>query len=147
MRDALSQLYAAGCALCIATIKRKDLAQSVLHFLGVNVFYAQVHGCDLYRTKSDLLRNILSDAKLAANPMVMIGDRDSDFKAAAEVGIPSIAVRWGYGARDELEMATAVAERTADLPRLIERTAQPVGFTQRMETSRERYRWKSKWKR
>jgi phosphoglycolate phosphatase len=58
--------------------------------------------------------------------MVMIGDRDSDFAAAAVVDMPSIGVRWGYGTDAELAMATAVAESTTELPTVIERTVQPM---------------------
>ena len=123
MREVLSRLCADGSSLCIATTKRKDIAQSVLDFLGIDTFFTQIHGCDLHRTKPDLLRDILADAALSAHPMVMIGDRDTDFDAAAEVGMPSIAVRWGYGTKDELAKATAVAEVPADLLGIIESTA------------------------
>lgn len=126
MRAVLSQLHVHGASLCIATTKRQDIAQSVLAFLGVETFFTQVHGCDLHRTKPDLLHDILSDATLSVKPIVMIGDRGTDFEAAAQVGMPSIAVRWGYGTGDEIAMATAVADSPAELPSVIERTAQPM---------------------
>ncbi|MCK5801995.1 MAG: HAD hydrolase-like protein [Lentisphaeria bacterium] len=126
MREVLFRLCADGSSLCIATTKRQDIAQSVLDFLGIDTFFTQVHGCDLHRTKPDLLRDILSDASLSVQPMVMIGDRDTDFDAATQVGMPSIAVRWGYGTSDELALATALARSPDDLPELIERTAQPM---------------------
>jgi phosphoglycolate phosphatase len=56
----------------------------------------------------------------------MIGDRDTDFRAAAAIGMPSIGVGWGYGPEDELAMATAMVETPAELPTVIERTAHPV---------------------
>ena len=126
IREVLAQLSGNGSALCIATTKRKDIAESVLDFLGVDSFFAQIHGCDLHRNKPDLLLDILSDPDLGTRPIVMIGDRDTDFNAAAQVGMRSIAVRWGYGTDDELRMATAVADSPADLPQVIENTAQPV---------------------
>jgi len=85
--DVLSSLASSGCFLCIATTKRKDIACKVLEFLKVDQYFNQVHGCDLHRTKSDLLRDILSDSTLGKRPMVMIGDRDTDFLAVAERGI------------------------------------------------------------
>jgi phosphoglycolate phosphatase len=126
MREILAKLSAGGSPLCIATAKRKDVAQSVLDVLGIDAFFCQVHGCDLYRAKADLLRDILSDSALSENPMVMIGDRDTDFDAAAEVGMPSIAVRWGYGTKGELSKANATADVPQALPDLIEKTAQPM---------------------
>lgn len=127
MRDVLSQLSDEGSALCIATSKRHDIAMSVLEFLDIAPLFTQVHGCDLHRTKADLLHDILADGDLAANPVVMIGDRDTDFEAAAAVGIPSIGVRWGYGPPAELAMATVVAETVGELPAMIEKTARPTG--------------------
>jgi phosphoglycolate phosphatase len=126
IREVLARLLADNSILCIVTTKRKDIAEKVLEFLRVDTFFAQVHGCDLHRSKSDLLRKILSDDSLAKRPMVMIGDRATDFWAAAEVGMPSIAVRWGYGTDNELAMATDVVETPSELPRAIERTAQPI---------------------
>ena len=90
--DALACLQAGGSALCIATTKRKDIALQVLQFLAVAARFSQVHGCDLDRSKADLLRDILSDPDAARRPAVMIGDRATDFQAAAEVGLPSIGV-------------------------------------------------------
>jgi phosphoglycolate phosphatase len=122
----LSRLIAGGSSLYIATAKRKDIAVKVLEYLNVGTFFAQVHGCDLHRPKSDLLGDILLDDALATQPTVMIGDRDTDFRAAAAVGMPSIGVRWGYGTDAELAMATYVVETPSELPEAIERTAQPT---------------------
>jgi len=126
MREVLYQLSSKGSTLCIATSKRRDLAVSVLEFLDLGAFFAQVHGCGLYRSKSDLLRDILSDDTLTASPMVMIGDRDTDFLSAAAVGMPSIGVRWGYGTEDELALATDVVTSPSELPEAIERNAKPM---------------------
>jgi phosphoglycolate phosphatase len=122
----LSGLIAGGSLLCIATTKRKDIASKVLEFLRIDEYFTRVLGCDLYRSKSDLLRDILSDADLGGRPVVMIGDRDSDFLAASEVNIPSIAVRWGYGEEKEFALATDVVDKPADLPEAILKHAQPV---------------------
>ncbi len=59
----------------------------------------------------------------------MIGDRDTDFRAASAVGMPSIGVRWGYGTDDELAMATHVVETPLELPEAIERTAEHAAYT------------------
>lgn len=122
----LSQFVSCGSTLCIATTKRKDIALKVLEFLKIDRYFTQIHGCDLHRSKTDLLRDILSDATLGKNPMVMIGDRDTDFIAASEVNMASIAVRWGYGEEKELAMATDVVEKPAELPEAIMRNAQQI---------------------
>ena len=124
--DVLSNLVSSGSSLCIATTKRKDIASKVLEYLKVDQYFTQVHGCDLHRSKSDLLRDILSDPTLGERPMVMIGDRDTDFLAASEVSMPSIAVRWGYGKEEEFEMATDTVEKPADLLEAIMKNAQQI---------------------
>jgi phosphoglycolate phosphatase len=126
IQEVLSQLIENGSSLCIATTKRKDIAVSVLEFLGIETFFIQVHGCDLHRTKSDLLRDIMSESALSKQPMVMIGDRDTDFLAASEVNMPSIAVRWGYGHEKELKLATDIVNKPGELPNVIMRNAQQV---------------------
>ena len=127
MREILERLSADGSALCIATAKRQDIAVQVLQHLGLEEQFSQVHGCDLRRSKADLLRDILSDDRPPGTPAVMIGDRSTDFQAAAEVGIPSIGVRWGYGSEEELALATELASVPGDLPAAIARMAPSGG--------------------
>ncbi|MFC1495255.1 HAD hydrolase-like protein, partial [Thermodesulfobacteriota bacterium] len=95
IKEVLEQLVEQGNILCIATTKRKDIAEKVLRLFEIDRYFKQVHGTDLYRKKADLLRDILNDPAVKSRPMVMIGDRDTDFKAAGEVNMPSIAVKWG----------------------------------------------------
>ena len=124
--DVLTTLVADGALLCIATTKRKDIASKVLEFLKVDQYFTQVHGCDLHRSKSDLLRDILSDSALGNRPIVMIGDRDTDFIAASEVNMPSIAVQWGYGKEEEFAIATDTVDRPEELLKAIMKNVQQV---------------------
>ncbi len=122
--EVLSGLVSGGSILCIATTKRKDIAVKVLELFEIDSYFAQVHGCDLDRSKADLLMDILSDETLNKRPMVMIGDRDTDFLAASEVDMPSIAVRWGYGNEEEFAMSSAVVGELSELPGAIMKNAQ-----------------------
>ena len=110
--ELLGELELRGTQLYIATNKRKDIAEQVLEHLQIDHFFRQVHGCDIQHTKTELLQRILEENQLKKQPIVMIGDRSSDFHAAAEVNIPSIAVRWGYGTEEEFTQAT----QTVDVP-------------------------------
>ena len=49
----------------------------------------------------------------------MIGDRVHDVEGAAAHGIPTIAVRWGYGDDAEHAHAVAVADAVAALRGLL----------------------------
>ena len=119
IRKVLELLTERGDILCIATTKRTDIAMNVLKYFKINNFFTQVKGSDLYPDKADLLRDMAGDNTLNYRPMIMIGDRDSDFIAASKAGIRSLGVRWGYGNDDELRHATAVVERPEDLPEAI----------------------------
>lgn len=120
----LDKLISNGDILCIATTKRTDIAEKVLKYFKIDKYFTQVHGSGLKTKKSELLKDILSDPAINKLPMVMIGDRDTDFIAAREVNMPSIAVKWGYGNEKEWELATDTVEKPDDLPDVILKNAQ-----------------------
>lgn len=119
IRDVLELLTDRGDILCIATTKRTDIAENVLRYFEIDKYFTRIQGSDLYSQKADSLRSMINDPALNNRPMIMIGDRDSDFTAAGEAGIPSLAVRWGYGNEEELELASAIVETPEDLPEAI----------------------------
>ena len=55
------------------------------------------------------------------NSVVMVGDREHDILGAKENGLQAIGVLYGYGSREELEQAgaMAVAETIRDIPSLL----------------------------
>jgi phosphoglycolate phosphatase-like HAD superfamily hydrolase len=96
----------------------------VLGHQGIAAFFCEVHGCDLDRSKAEVLGGIVASATDAA--WVMVGDRETDFLAAGEVGIPSIGVRWGYGINEELDRASCIVSRPDQLLEAVENSAQPL---------------------
>ena len=53
--------------------------------------------------------------------VVMVGDTKNDVLGAKEHGIPTIGVAWGYGTREEMleAGAVAIAEKPEDLLKLV----------------------------
>lgn len=51
--------------------------------------------------------------------MIVIGDRDSDWKAAKAMEAKFIGCAYGYGSRDELKAADAVIESVEELPEAV----------------------------
>ena len=119
IRDVLELLTRRGDILCVATTKRTDIAQNVLEYFEIDKYFTRIQGSDLYPHKADSLREMMVDSTLNSGPMIMIGDRDSDFTAARDAGMPSLAVRWGYGCEDEYKLATAVVDKPMNLPEAI----------------------------
>ncbi|MGA7800215.1 MAG: HAD hydrolase-like protein [Gammaproteobacteria bacterium] len=119
--ETLARLADSGLELRIATYKRSDIAVMVAEHLGIAPLFHQIHGCDAGISKGQLLRRILPTAESTDVRSVMVGDRDSDFIAAAEAGIQSLGVAWGYGTAEELDSATDTVGTLQHLPSAIRR--------------------------
>ena len=126
IKDVLKLLINRGNILCIATTKRTDIAKNVLRYFDIDKYFNRIQGSDLYPRKADLLRGMIDDPAINNRPMIMIGDRDSDFMAAREAGMPSLGVRWGYGSEEELRLATAIVEKPEMLPEAIAEYADKI---------------------
>ena len=59
--------------------------------------------------KDDVIRYLLDKIGEDESDTVMIGDTNYDVLGAAELGIPCIAVTWGFGDIDEMKKSGAVA--------------------------------------
>lgn len=66
--------------------------------------------------KGDLLAYALERTREVVAQSVMVGDRHHDMGAAAEVGMPSIAVRWGYGSAEDWAGAATQIDHARELP-------------------------------
>lgn len=120
----LDALRARDMRLYLATAKPHAYARKITAYFGLAPKLLAEFGPELDGTrnwKGDLLAHALRETGEHAERAVMVGDRHHDMAAAAEVGMPSIAVRWGYGTAEEHEGAAAVVDRPEDLPGAIAR--------------------------
>jgi phosphoglycolate phosphatase len=70
----------------------------------------RLYGAELdgrFEDKAELIAHLLKAESLQQEDVCMVGDRKHDVIAAAKHGIPTIGVLWGYGGREELEVAGA----------------------------------------
>ena len=121
---AMDALLADGHRLYLATAKPHVAARKITAHFDLAPRFTAEFGPELDGTrnwKGDLLAFALAETGERAETSVMIGDRHHDIAAAAEVGMPSVAVRWGYGAAEEWTGAAHFAERPADLPGIVAR--------------------------
>lgn len=117
--EALDALVMAGVRLYLATAKPHAYARLITAHFGLAPRFVAEYGPELDGTnnwKGDLLAHALRETGEDPAQAIMIGDRHHDIGAAAEVGMASIAVRWGYGAPEEWEGAAAVIDAPVDLP-------------------------------
>ena len=118
--DALEAMRAAGLRIYLATSKREIFARRILQHLGFATYFDGIHGSvpgGALDHKPELLAHIVSQHELLPSRSVMVGDRRYDMSGAHAVSMRGLGVLWGYGSRDELEMAGAdrLVESTADL--------------------------------
>lgn len=111
IREALAALKAKGLRLFVATSKPETLAAEVLTHFGLAEYFEIIRGASLdgsRDTKALVIRCLLDT--LGERPdAVMVGDTAFDVIGAAAHGIGTVGVTWGYGSRDEMEKAGALA--------------------------------------
>ena len=111
IREALEALKAQGHRLFVATSKPEPQAKEILVHFELAQYFEQIAGATLDGTRShkaDVITYLLSLAGDVGQTL-MVGDTAYDVIGAAEHGIPTIGVCWGYGTVQDMEAAGAMA--------------------------------------
>ena len=107
----------------VATSKKEDLAVRILEHFEI-ADYFEVIGGDRREVgrdnKAKVIDYVLETMQAKKDDVIMIGDRKFDIEGAHAIGIPCIAVEYGYGDRDEFEAhgADYIAKTTEDVGKL-----------------------------
>lgn len=111
----LERLAAAGHVMAVCTNKPRDLAIELLKSLDMLKFFRAVLGGDSVPAKkpdpghlSAALQAINAQDNVARGRAVMVGDSRNDVLAARGVGIPVVAVSFGYGPVDPGELGADI---------------------------------------
>jgi phosphoglycolate phosphatase len=113
----LTRLEQAGFPLYVCTSKLEHTAVRILETFGLAQFFTAIYGDRAEyesHSKVDLLGLLLDDLELDKAATWMVGDRIHDIEAAHANGIRCLAAAWGYGTRDEWNLADAVAATPAE---------------------------------
>jgi len=108
-------------ALSLATSKPESLARRILEVNGLVDCFDYITGAsedEVRSAKADVVAEALrrlTDGGFDISAPVLVGDRHYDVLGAAENGVPTIFVEWGYGGVAEQVGTIAVA---ADAPAL-----------------------------
>lgn len=116
----LADLRAAGVRLAVATSKAEPTARRILEHFGLSDHFEVIAGASVdgsRSAKADVLAHALAQLGPLPERVVMVGDRAHDVEGAAEHGIGTVVVGWGYGAADPrlAETAAAHAASVGDL--------------------------------
>ncbi|BBX08591.1 HAD-IA family hydrolase [Mycolicibacterium aichiense] len=110
----LADLQAAGVRLAVATSKAEPTAQRILEHFDLAEYFDVIAGASVdgvRSSKADVLAHALGQLQPLPERVIMVGDRAHDVEGAAEHGIDTVVVGWGYGADDfrEPQLAQAAA--------------------------------------
>lgn len=111
IEQVLTDVAAGGRRLFVATSKPHVFADRIIDHFGLRRHFGRVFGSELDGTrvhKTDLLRYALDETATDPRRAIMIGDREHDMIGAANNGIATIGVLYGYGSRAELSSAGAM---------------------------------------
>jgi phosphoglycolate phosphatase len=106
----LETLTKKGYLLFIATSKPHIYAKEIVEYFKLSNYFKKIYGPELDGTlsdKSELIAHILKEEDIAADEVIMIGDRSYDIIGAKANGVPSIGVTYGYGSHIELKESEA----------------------------------------
>ena len=127
--QAMRDMRADGRRLYLMTAKPHAYATQITAHFGLAPLMVAEFGPELDGTrnwKGDLLTYALDQTGETASSSVMVGDRHHDMAAAAEVGMPSIAVRWGYGEASDWVGAALELDHASALPKAVHECVGPA---------------------
>lgn len=109
--DLLDDLHAAGVRLAVATSKVEQTARLILEHFAIAGHFEVIAGASpdgRRAAKAEVLAHALSQLGPLPARVVMVGDREHDVIGAAQHGIDTVVVQWGYGAEDFAGAGAAV---------------------------------------
>jgi phosphoglycolate phosphatase-like HAD superfamily hydrolase len=111
IHELVAKLQKDGHRLYLATAKPEVMALRIMDRFDLAPYFELICGAslDLSRDSKAAVIAYLLEQIPDAQQVIMVGDTAYDVVGAAEHGIPTIGVSWGYGKVDDLSSAGAVA--------------------------------------
>lgn len=124
LRELLISLQKQGKCCCITTSKPHVFAREILEHFGMAELFNGIYGSEFDGTrgrKSEVVAYCLEQQGLTAADVILVGDRHFDVNGAKMLGIPCVAVLYGYGNEEELRGAEAayIVRTTTELRDLL----------------------------
>ena len=120
----LQKLKDSGKCVMIATSKPDFYAVPVLKMFNIYDYFDFISAATLDGTlskKSDIVKIAIEKCACDKKNILMVGDRHHDIDGARENGVDSVGVLYGYGIREEMELAGAayICDTVSDLEKFI----------------------------
>lgn len=107
-REALDELKGAGARMAVCTNKREHTSVQLLRALDLIDYFELVAGGDTFAVRKPDAGHLLQTLErigAAAPRAIMVGDSETDVKAARAAGLPVVGVTFGYTDRHISEFA------------------------------------------
>ncbi|HEY6009035.1 MAG TPA: HAD-IA family hydrolase [Geobacteraceae bacterium] len=120
VRETIARLAADGMRMAILSNKHSMLSRKMLEGLGLDGYFAVVHGPDSLpwrKPSPEPVLRLLADFGVATTEGVIVGDSINDVAAGRNAGICTVGCSYGYG--DPAELADA-DYRIASLPEFLQ---------------------------
>ena len=124
--DTIKDLKKSGVHCAVATYKRQDYTDRLLGHFGFDRICDKICGSDFEGklTKKDIIRNAIEYLGVTDySRAVMIGDSDNDAIGADALGVPFIAVTYGFGFSDDADAGqfpnAGIAHTPEEITRII----------------------------
>ncbi len=108
--DMLSALSAAGVQMAIASSKPGEFVRKILAHLGIDGFFSFVSAPVIGQpepSKAQLIEAVIENLNADKATTLMVGDRMFDIDGAAQAGVMSAGVLYGFGSETELKQHKA----------------------------------------
>jgi phosphoglycolate phosphatase len=118
----LRELVDTGRRLAVATSKPLPYAVPIIEHFALAEYFEAVFGPAIDgdgTEKGDVVAQALIALRAELDDVVLVGDRSHDVVGAHQNGIPCIGALWGYGSREELADAEALAADVDELAALL----------------------------
>ena len=120
--DAFEMIKKEGVAVALATAKPDIFAEQIAVKFGFDKYLSFLSGAALDGSrddKADIIARALQNLPgVTPENAVMVGDRSYDVESGKKLGLKTVGALYGYGSREELSPADALAEnayQTAEL--------------------------------
>ncbi|MCI5905355.1 MAG: HAD hydrolase-like protein [Oscillospiraceae bacterium] len=111
IEEMLKRLTEQGGKAVLATSKPEVFAKRIIAHFGLEGYFTHIAGASLDKsllTKTEVIAGAVKSLEICdRSKILMIGDRKFDIEGAADNGIDSAGVLYGYGSEDELRKAGA----------------------------------------
>lgn len=111
----LTTLKSQGYSMVILSNSKKITGETHFKEFNMGRFFDKWYDCESFHwaPKTDIIKILANDYP---GELIVIGDRRSDYEAAAVIKARFIGCLYGYGSREELKNADCLIQNIAELP-------------------------------